>query len=520
VRIAAIALFAVAGFVAWFFVDTWRAVNLREWLFYDASYADLGGPWWSGAVRLALMAIALVLGRLLRPRAARHVLVDALRPVHDVRVPPALFVLYPLRETGVLRNAEPTWLWLPAVIAGSVLVALALATKPVRTVFRPHRAPAGMDVRRPHARGAEGRARSDRLETPPVTRRNTQARGAASAYRRDMSELNLPVLDLSQLDEGPDAAASFRAQLRAATHDVGFFYLTGTGVTPELEARLHRTARAFFELPEADKLAIENINSPQFRGYTRIGGERTQGEVDWREQIDIGPERGVVTDADAPDFARLIGPNLWPDAQPELREVATEWQEHLAGVARKLLRAWALALGAPETYFDEHFGEPATLLKIVRYPVHANPSPSKASARTRTRAFSLCSGSNPARAVCRSSATASGWTPVGARRVRRQHRRDARVRHGRLPHRNEPPRRVAAVPGRPHLRSVLLQSRPRRAAAAHRPSRRPRCRRAGVTQDPSNPIHSLYGENALKSRLRAHPDVAERWHADLVAARA
>ncbi|MFN8086391.1 MAG: isopenicillin N synthase family oxygenase, partial [Microbacterium sp.] len=42
----------------------------------------------------------------------------------------------------------------------------------------------------------------------------------------------------------------------------------------------------------------------------------------------------------------------------------------------------------------------------------------------------------------------------------------------------------------------------------------------GVTQDPSNPIHSLYGENALKSRLRAHPDVAERWHADLVAARA
>ena len=55
-----------------------------------------------------------------------------------------------------------------------------------------------------------------------------------------MSELNLPVLDLSLLDQGPDAAASFREQLRAATHDVGFFYLTGTGVTPELEARLHR----------------------------------------------------------------------------------------------------------------------------------------------------------------------------------------------------------------------------------------------------------------------------------------
>jgi isopenicillin N synthase-like dioxygenase len=42
----------------------------------------------------------------------------------------------------------------------------------------------------------------------------------------------------------------------------------------------------------------------------------------------------------------------------------------------------------------------------------------------------------------------------------------------------------------------------------------------GVTQDPANPIHALYGENALKSRLRAHPDVAEIHHADLVAARA
>ncbi len=47
------------------------------------------------------------------------------------------FVLYPFRENGLLRHAEPTWLWLPSVIALSVLIALALATKPVRTVVRP-----------------------------------------------------------------------------------------------------------------------------------------------------------------------------------------------------------------------------------------------------------------------------------------------------------------------------------------------------------------------------------------------
>jgi hypothetical protein len=37
-----------------------------------------------------------------------------------------------------------------------------------------------------------------------------------------------------------------------------------------------------------------------------------------------------------------------------------------------------------------------------------------------------------------------------------------------------------------------------------------------VTTDPDNPIYAVYGENALKYRLRAHPDVAAIHHADLL----
>ena len=36
--------------------------------------------------------------------------------------------------------------------------------------------------------------------------------------------------------------------------------------------------------------------------------------------------------------------------------------------------------------------------------------------------------------------------------------------------------------------------------------------------DPGNPILANYGENSLKVRLRAHPDVARRHHRDLLAA--
>ena len=37
-------------------------------------------------------------------------------------------------------------------------------------------------------------------------------------------------------------------------------------------------------------------------------------------------------------------------------------------------------------------------------------------------------------------------------------------------------------------------------------------RSRGVETDPDNPIYDNYGENAWKSRTRAHPDVAELHH--------
>lgn len=336
-----------------------------------------------------------------------------------------------------------------------------------------------------------------------------------------MTDVALPVLDFSQLDRGPEEAASFRAALRAATHDVGFFYLTGTGVTPELEARLHRAARRFFALPEADKLAIENIHSPHFRGYTRVGGERTQGHVDWREQIDIGPERSAVTDCEAPDYARLIGPNLWPAAHPDLRDVATEWQEHLAGVARTLLRAWALALGAPETYFDEHFGEPSTLLKVVRYPGSRDPEPAQGVGAHKDSGVLTLLWVEPGKGglqVQRDGAWIDAPSVPGAFVVNIGEMLEYATggyliaTNHRVVSPRHPDDRIS-VPYffNPALDATLPLIDLPPALAAHA---------RGVTQDPANPIHARYGENALKSRLRAHPDVASIHHPDLVAARA
>src|SRR6478672_5884071 len=113
----------------------------------------------------------------------------------------------------------------------------------------------------------------------------------------------LPILDLTDADGDP---TSFRTRLREAAHDSGFFYLVGHGVPREQCDEVLTLARQFFALPAEAKNEISQLKSPQFRGYSRIGGELTNGKVDWREQIDIGPERPVIDGAEG--YWRLQGP--------------------------------------------------------------------------------------------------------------------------------------------------------------------------------------------------------------------
>src|ERR1700684_465198 len=100
----------------------------------------------------------------------------------------------------------------------------------------------------------------------------------------------------------------FWGELGAADRDIVFFYVAGHGIAPALQRDVMELARRFFALPEADKLAIEMVNSPHFRGYNRVASELTRGRPDWREQLDIGAEREALPPArNAPAWTRLRG---------------------------------------------------------------------------------------------------------------------------------------------------------------------------------------------------------------------
>ena len=183
--------------------------------------------------------------------------------------------------------------------------------------------------------------------------------------------LALPTISLAKLST-PTFREEELLRLREITHTIGFFYLTDHGIPEELAQRLFSASAEFFARPQQEKLGISNTRSRHYRGYSYLGEERTQGKVDWREQIDIAKEREPVREglAEKP-WLVLEGPNTWDESTAELRTLTEDWIEHCSEVSRILLRSWAESLRADPEIFVEDFDVHHSAIKLAHYPAEA-----------------------------------------------------------------------------------------------------------------------------------------------------
>ncbi|UVO13523.1 isopenicillin N synthase family oxygenase [Mycobacterium sp. SVM_VP21] len=318
----------------------------------------------------------------------------------------------------------------------------------------------------------------------------------------------LPVLDLSDADTDP---AAFRLALREATHTCGFFYLIGHGIPDEQIAKILALARQFFKLPETEKNQISQLKSPHFRGYSRLGGELTNGHVDWREQIDIGPERPALPEAEG--YWHLQGPNLWPARPASFRSVFEAWDRSLSSAGLQLLRHWAASLGAAEDLFDDAFAaSPATLIKVIRYP--ASPADGQGVGAHKDSGVLTLLLVEPDSEGLQVESSPGEWVDVppraGAFIVNigelLEVATDGYLRATR--HRVRSPQPGTDRISVPYFLNPALDATVPRITLPAELAVLAR----GVETDPDNPIFNTYGENAWKSRTRAHPDVAELHH--------
>ena len=328
----------------------------------------------------------------------------------------------------------------------------------------------------------------------------------------------IPLIDLRRLDATEEQRAVFLTELRAAAHDVGFFYVTGHEVDPRLLSDLMRSAKRFFSLPEADKLDIEIVNSPHFRGYNRVASERTRGQPDWREQIDIGAERPALPcDAGSPVWDRLRGPNQWPAALPELRPVIARWEAAAMQVLDRILPALALALGQSADALLPLYGDdPHYLVKLIRYPGRdATAADQGVGAHKDAGLITLLLQDDQGGLQVE---TPQGWIDVPPRPGTfvvnigelLELASDGYLRA--TMHRVVTPpagiERISAaffLGARLDATVPLFHLPPALAAEARGPER-----------DPSNPLFREVGQNYMKGRMRSHPDVARRHHSDLI----
>jgi len=172
----------------------------------------------------------------------------------------------------------------------------------------------------------------------------------------------VPVIDIADLASADPAERQAVAKaLGEAAREVGFLYVRGHGVPEALSAAVLDAARRVFDEPLERKQGWYIGRSMNHSGYVPEGEEVfADGKTDRKEAFDVG--------LDAPEGgAPMLGPNLWPDL-PGFREPVAAYYAAMAGLARRMFRGFALALGLPEDHFDPHLARPPSQLRLIHYP--------------------------------------------------------------------------------------------------------------------------------------------------------
>lgn len=188
----------------------------------------------------------------------------------------------------------------------------------------------------------------------------------------DQDFSSIPVIDVAPLFDtsGQAGAQQVAEQIRAASVDVGFFYVRGHNVSPDLVRAVYMGAKYFFLLPDEAKKAI-SINSAH-RGYVGFKQTVLQGsrQADLKESFNFAfpftPDHPEVR-AGKP----LIGLNQWPQGEAAWRSVVEDYYKQVFELGQGLLEGFALALGTRRDFFRPLYRHPLVRARLLHYPPQA-----------------------------------------------------------------------------------------------------------------------------------------------------
>ncbi|MBO0930312.1 isopenicillin N synthase family dioxygenase [Fibrella aquatilis] len=186
----------------------------------------------------------------------------------------------------------------------------------------------------------------------------------------DLSDYNeIPSLDLADfLSDDATRRADFVQKLGNAFTNIGFVAIRNHGLTDDLTTRLYSSAQSFFSAPDEVKKKYERPDLNGQRGYIGKGKETAKGfkVADLKEFYHVGqPE----PEGDMPA-------NVLPTEYPDFSENTLATYRILENTGKTLLRAIALYLALPETYFEDKVRNGDSILRALHYfPLDPNTTP-------------------------------------------------------------------------------------------------------------------------------------------------
>src|SRR5215207_4190032 len=170
------------------------------------------------------------------------------------------------------------------------------------------------------------------------------------------ADASVPVIDIAPFAEGGTGGRRLVVEaVKDACERVGFFVITGHGVSDQIIASMFKHGRDFFSRPLEEKMRIKRPGPGISRGYNSIAGQSlglTMGKKappDLMESLGFGP---LETDDD-PYWTEGYGPvhahpNLWPEGMAEFRAAIGNYWRAMDTLAMRLSRIFALALDLDE----------------------------------------------------------------------------------------------------------------------------------------------------------------------------
>jgi isopenicillin N synthase-like dioxygenase len=210
----------------------------------------------------------------------------------------------------------------------------------------------------------------------------------------------IPVVNVSGLFGTAEQQFAVAAELGRAAREVGFLYVTGSGIETALFDDLLAVTKTFFAQPVEEKMKVYIGNSSNHRGYVPTGEEGLvtsagpKANPDLKEAFDLSLE----LPADDEDYLAgnpMVGPNQWP-ALPGMAETVNRYYAAVLAFGKVLLQGFALALGEPAERFDALVTKAPSQLRLIHYPhdVSAEDRP-RIGAHTDFEVFTLLKPTKP-----------------------------------------------------------------------------------------------------------------------------